>query len=114
MEVGNTQQETSIQSQVREIHHDSPGSTNNEARMSSSFVYRIAMVALGLAVSVPFLQGRPSLEHDPSPTLGVKGGVIRKDFSPVLVDVEQNVKSRRADNPTDVCTRWAHQCKFQS
>jgi len=82
--------------------------------MSSSFVYRIAMVALGLAVSVPFLQGRPSLEHDPSPTLGVKGGVIRKDFSPVLVDVEQNVKSRRADNPTDVCTRWAHQCKFQS
>lgn len=74
------------------------------------YLYKIGLATLALAVSVPLTHGTPWNAGIATPALGVKGGVIRRDPNPVL-DIRSDTLVRRADSPTDVCTRWAHQCE---
>ena len=74
----------------------------------SSLLHRLGIVAIGLTILVPLLVGTSS--SDPNAAIGVQGGVIQKRSGPIL-DFESGELARRADSPTDVCTRWAHQCR---
>lgn len=67
-----------------------------------STIPRIAMLAFLIAIVVPGLRNRGSLEVGMN---GADAGVIRKAE---LVDNASSIEGR-ADSPTDVCTRWAHQ-----
>lgn len=76
-----------------------------------SLVYRLSAVAFILAILIPLLQGTPWFGHASIPALGVNGGVIRTERSPVMEYASDSL-NRRADSPTDVCVRWSHQCMF--
>ena len=73
---------------------------------SFSSVSRIALIAFLIAVVVPGF--RYSSGSEKINISGADAGVIREGF---LVD-NGSMLEGRADSPTDVCTRWAHQGIF--
>lgn len=74
----------------------------------SSSMYRFSAAALILAISLPLLHGTPWFGQASVPSIGVTGGVIRRDPNPVL-DIHTDMLVRRDNSPTDICTRWSHQ-----
>lgn len=73
---------------------------------SFSSISRVALIAVFIAVMVPGL--RYSGGRDGLIVAGADAGIIR---SAQLVDNAATIEGR-ADSPTDVCTRWAHQSRW--
>lgn len=89
---------------------DSMSACRPEQAITYSSARRLGYVALALTALVPLYLGVSST--GPA-VLGAEAGVIQERRGPLL-DVESNMLVRRDDSPTDVCTRWAHQCMWFS
>ena len=83
----------------------SPKTTLNDFH-GSSVMYRLSALGLILAICVPLLQGAPWFGQASVPLNGVTGGVIRKDYNPILDGQPGSLVRRDA---TDVCERFSHQ-----
>lgn len=98
-----------------EGHRPGDGSTSSATtQMEKTHIYslahRLGFVAFALAILVPLWQGVSS-SADTSPALGADGGVIHRKQNKPILELEHQALMRRDDSPTDVCTRWAHQCE---
>lgn len=75
---------------------------------SSWMMYRFGAVLVVFAALVPLLQATELFGHNAAiPIRGAEGAAIPEQRRPrTPIDLE-----RRADNPTNVCFRWAQQCE---
>ena len=86
-----------------------PNRSPSSNRVQSA-TYRYGAFLLLLAAIIPLLQNIPIFGHNsflPLPIQGVNGGVI-PDEGRMRREVHLD---RRELSPTDVCKRWAQQCK---
>ena len=74
--------------------------TQSRTNSTNFMLYRAGLLALILAIMLPILQIKPTS------LIGVKGGAIpRRSIDSVEV-------LKREDTDTNICKRWAHQCKY--
>lgn len=80
---------------------------------SFSSLPRVAMLVFLIAVVVPGFRYTTNVDGGKSQVVmgGADAGVIGR--KPELVENASTIAGR-ANTPTDVCTRWAHQCKLDS
>jgi hypothetical protein len=74
----------------------------NQHTFTYTKLYRLALLAVTLALLLPVLQ------TNPISAVGVKGGVIPPRPAEF---VEATAFSKRDDTNTDICKRWSHQCQ---
>ena len=78
---------------------DMSSATQPRSNAGPTMFYRAGLLALVLAIMLPILQ------INPTSLIGVKGGAIpRRSIDSVVV--------KREDTDTNICKRWAHQCKY--
>ena len=69
-------------------------------------MFRILPVAVVFSVCLALLHNSPVVGKAGETAIGVEGGVIRNSRKDVIPEADL---VKRANSPTDVCTRWSHQ-----
>lgn len=83
-------------------------STKAMTQPNSRYFIKLSAVAFVVAACLPFLQQSSWTESNAVPSLGVDGRAVPIERTMVL-EHDAAPLSRRADSPTDVCTRFSHQ-----
>jgi hypothetical protein len=84
-------------------HSHSP--TELMGRPNNRYLLKLGAVALVVAASLPFFQQPILADNIAAPGIGVDSRAVPHERKMVF---ESDIL-RRADSPTDVCTRWSHQ-----
>lgn len=78
------------------------------SRQNNRYLLKLGALVLVIAACLPFIYEAYQADAGATPSFGVDGMAVPRERTAVM-EADTASLSRRADSPTDVCTRFSHQ-----